>query len=154
MSEGSSRTMGFVALFLIALISIGVAWIARERSLRAHTETQLIAQLEQIQGAPSVTIGEHDFPRTLFNDSLDATLKRVARNIQSPIRACTEGEGEVPVQITVRIATDPAGRMRTFAARGVSEELESCLAHVLSMGQYLRRVDGIALLPLSYDRAD
>jgi|GEM_PF-5727135 len=128
-----------VALFIAGLFYVKVI-IAVPKS-----ETQIINELLETTEAPSViTEGERSFPDDLYDRYLETALFDIAQGLQGGMLACSERWNNAPRTTRVRLTTDGAGRLLTFAMEGAPEQARSCFAAVLSQGLFPRFAEGIA----------
>ncbi len=150
MKESAPQTLTYVAVFLLLIMMIGGLWEARRRSKMRRTEAQLVAELRLQSEAPELAAGRAEFPQDRWHPQLHSQLGRIAARVQEGIGDCLGGWEASPELARVRVTTDPAGRLVTLSVQGAPESVEICLAKVLRRGQYTRKVDGVAELPLLY----
>ena len=150
MKDSAPQTMTYVAVFLLVLMMVAGLWEARRRSKMRRTEAQLVQQLREQSEAPELAAGRAEFPQDRWHPQLHSQLGRIAARLQEGIGDCMKTWPTQPELARVRVTTDPAGRLVTLAVQGAPETVELCLARVLKRGQYPRKVDGAAEIPLVY----
>ena len=150
MKDSAPQTLTYVSVFLLVIMMVAGLWEARRRSKLRRTEAQLVQQLREQSEAPELATGQDEFPQDRWHPQLHSQLGRIAARLQEGIGDCLDGWQTPPGLARVRVTTDPAGRLTTLAVQGAPETVELCLARVLKRGQYPRKVDGVAELPLVY----
>lgn len=151
MADKSPKTLSYVAGFLLVILIVSGLLEARKRGRFRKTEAQVVAELKETIQAPTLQVAEDEFPQDRWDPMLHAQLTRVAARLQEGIDDCVVAHWpNPPAAARVRIAADPAGRLTAVAVQGANDPAENCLGLVLARGQYPRKTDGVAELPLTY----
>ena len=145
MNENEPRSVLFAALTLAVVLFVSSLYYFKVVISTPKSETEIVNELLATTDAPSVvTEGERSFPDNLHDRYIETALEDVAKGLQGAMIACSERWTNAPRSTRVRLTTDSAGRLITFAMEGAPEQARSCYATVLSQGLFPRFSEGIA----------
>lgn len=138
---------------LLGILVIGVAgMVMNQRRTESRTEKDLIAEIQASTEAPDpILIEDASFDQAIDRD-LGERMHYVARTFHARISHCEQKWVNGPDETLVRVTADPAGRLTGLAVQGAPPDVAECLVHVLDEAQFPRDADGVALLPLRYER--
>jgi len=138
---------------ILGVLIIGLAgFIMNERRIQTRSEQDLIRELQATTDAPdAIYVADADFDQPIHKP-LGERLHYIARSFHGRIGNCDRQWVNGPDETLVRVTTDPAGRLVTLGVQGAPPDVGQCLVKVLEEAQFPREVDGVALLPLRYER--
>jgi hypothetical protein len=149
-TENRPKSVLYAASILAVVLFVFGLYYFKVVISTPRSETEIIAELLQTTEAPSViTEGERSFPDDMYDRYLETALSDVAKGLQGAMIACSERWTNAPRATRVRLTTDRAGRLLTFAMEGAPERARSCYATVLSQGLFPRFSEGIANFSIS-----
>lgn len=126
--------------------------IMNQRRVQTRTEQDLLRDLQASTEAPdAVLLSDASFDEPI-NKPLGERLHYVQRTFHGRIGRCSEMWVNGPDETLVRVQADAAGRLSGLAVQGAPDEVAECLLKVLDEAQLPRDVDGVALMPLRYER--
>jgi len=152
MAAETPRTMLRVAAML-GVLTIGVAGLVmNQRRVETRTQQDLLRELQASTEAPDAGL----LTEASFDEPIDKPLGErvhyIQRTFHGRITRCSEKWVNGPDETLVRIQTDEAGRLSGLAVQGAPDDVAECLVKVLDEAQFPRSADGVALLPLRYER--
>ena len=145
MTENQPKSILFAALTIGIVLFVAGRYYFKVAIYSPKSETEIINELlETTEATAVVSEGERSFPDDMYDRYIETALSDVAKGLQGAMIACSERWPNAPRVTRVRITTDSAGRLLTFAMEGAPELARSCFANVLSQGLYPRLSEGIA----------
>ena len=145
MTENNPKSVLYAAITLGIVLFVSSLYYFKVVISTPRSETQIINELLETTDAPGVVIeGERSFPDDMYDRYIETALSDVAKGLQGGMTACSERWANAPRATRVRLTTDNAGRLVTFAMEGAPEQARSCYASVLSQGLFPRFAEGIA----------
>lgn len=126
--------------------------IMNQRRVETRTEQDLLRDLQASTEAPdAMLLSDASFDEPI-NKPLGERLHYVQRTFHGRIARCSEMWVNGPDETLVRVQADAAGRLSGLAVQGAPDEVAECLLKILDEAQLPRDVDGVALMPLRYER--
>jgi hypothetical protein len=144
-TENQPKSVLFAALTIALVLFVSGLYYFKVVISTPKSETEIVNELLETTEATAVVLeGERSFEDDMYDRYLETALSDVAKGLQGAILACAERWHNAPRITRVRITTDSAGRLVTFAMEGAPEQARSCFANVLAQGLYPRFSEGIA----------
>ena len=138
---------------LLGVLVIGLAGVVmNQRRTEARTEKDLILEIQASTEAPDVVLIEDASFDLAIDKDLGERVHYVARTFHGRISNCEQQWINGPDETLVYVTADEAGRLTGLAVQGAPSKVTECLVHVLDEAQFPRDADGVALLPLRYER--